>query len=113
MRYYLVLTILACGFIGCITAYDPPLCFQGDTGIGCTELIDPHPEFACDSHDRVAHAGVEEICDGIDNDCNGQIDSRSCETICGYGGQVCDEFGVWGECNTPVLNDAGLCEGMS
>ncbi|MGN6108045.1 MAG: MopE-related protein [Kofleriaceae bacterium] len=45
-----------------------------------------------------------EICDGIDNDCDGQVDEdlvRGCSTACGSGTETC-QAGSWGACTAPV-----------
>jgi hypothetical protein len=45
-----------------------------------------------------------EICDNLDNDCNGSIDNnltRACSTACGSGIESCIA-GVWRNCNAPV-----------
>jgi len=110
MRNWLFLIIFVGSYGGCIEEYTPPLCNDASDGSNCTTPLNLHD---CDSNDRVAHAGEPEICDGIDNDCDGQTDTRECETICGIGGQVCDEFGIWGFCNTPIPTEDGLCSGMS
>ncbi|NVB79548.1 MAG: VWA domain-containing protein [Kofleriaceae bacterium] len=72
-----------------------------------------------------------EICDGIDNDCDGLVDedvTRSCSTACGAGTETCSA-GTWGACDAPQPttetcdgddndcdgevdeDDSGLCSG--
>lgn len=58
----------------------------------------------------IVTTNTNEICDEIDNDQDGQTDSRSCQTVCGFGGQVCDENGVWGACNAPTPRPDGRCD---
>lgn len=48
-------------------------------------------------------APTAEICDGIDNDCNGVIDDgliRACQTACGSGVETCNQ-GKWQGCTAP------------
>jgi hypothetical protein len=70
----------------------------------------------------VAGAPSLEICDGKDNDCNGQIDenlTRACYTgpsgtqgvgECKAGIQICTN-GVWGTCQGEVLPQSEICDG--
>ena len=54
-----------------------------------------------------------ETCDGIDNDCNGQVDdnlSRSCSNACGVGSETCSA-GNWGGCDAPQPK-AEACDGV-
>ncbi|TNE51199.1 MAG: hypothetical protein EP343_03675 [Deltaproteobacteria bacterium] len=64
-----------------------------------------------------------EVCDNIDNDCNGQIDdnlSRSCYSgptgtqgvgLCKAGEQVCSA-GQWGACNNEVKPTTEICDNL-
>jgi len=54
-----------------------------------------------------------ETCDGVDNDCNGQVDdnlSRSCSNACGVGAETC-HAGNWGGCDAPQPK-AEKCDGV-
>ncbi len=54
-----------------------------------------------------------ETCDGVDNDCNGEVDdhlSRSCSNACGVGAEIC-HAGNWGACDAPQPA-AETCDGV-
>ncbi|MBT5022998.1 PQQ-binding-like beta-propeller repeat protein [Candidatus Woesearchaeota archaeon] len=64
----------------------------------------------CDDSNANSFPGNPEVCDNIDNDCDGIVDklTRICETICESGLETC-ENGVWSECSakepkTEILN---------
>ena len=55
-----------------------------------------------------------EVCDGKDNDCNGQIDdnlTKQCSNTCGSGTQRCVS-GKWEACNPKGSRDCGVTKGI-
>lgn len=54
----------------------------------------------------------EEICDNIDNDCDGKIDNikKNCSSACEVGEQLC-VGGVWGACDAKQPADE-ICNGL-
>ena len=82
------------------------LCIDGDldgygTGPGCMGMD-------CDDADNTAYFGAEEVCDSVDNDCDGDIDDNPID-----GNQDCDT-GFAGQCaEGRTVCNSGIIECMS
>jgi hypothetical protein len=75
--------------------------YQADSGVMLGNALD-----------SVAIKVSAEVCDGLDNDCDGVIDNgmtRSCANGCGGGTETCTN-GVWGGCTAPAVGPE-LCDG--
>ncbi len=94
------------------------------TPIGCPGGPEPLPDVDgdgvaagadCDDQDASVHPGAGEVCNGRDDDCDGQTDgglTRACASTCGAGFEHC-ERGQWTDCDAPEpveCRDPDSCE---
>ncbi|MBN2799393.1 MAG: hypothetical protein JXX28_09625 [Deltaproteobacteria bacterium] len=100
MRY--LLPLLALSFFAC--RKEEPVDLDGDT-------VSPPED--CDDLNAAAHPGAEERCDGVDNDCDGNIDNDAVDALTFYADLDQDGYGDAGAptaaCEAPpghVTNDA-------
>jgi len=66
-----------------------------------------------DALDAIAVSVTEEVCDGLDNNCDGDIDeglSRGCSSACGLGHETCVD-GLWTGCDAPEP-ETEVCDGV-
>jgi hypothetical protein len=90
-----------------------PVCTDGDedgafVGEGCSPLD-------CDDSDPTRYPAAAEVCDSVDNDCDGSVDEETDllndSDNCGLCGQTCDTTTTEGICRAGVCQPAGCADG--
>ncbi|MBN2800878.1 MAG: hypothetical protein JXX28_17205 [Deltaproteobacteria bacterium] len=80
---------------------EEPVDLDGD---GATADLD------CDDLDGSAHPGAEETCDGVDNDCDGEVDNGAVDALTWYGDADGDGFGDAASAVDACVAPAGYVE---
>jgi hypothetical protein len=75
---------------------------DGD-GFSAGPDCDPNAQLDCNDDNPQTSPASRELCDGLDNDCDGVIDDslrRACSNRCGDGAEFC-RAGQWQDCTAP------------
>lgn len=95
MKRLLFLSLLACS--GCASGLNPP----GEAYRGVDLDYDGYDTYTdCDDTDPSAHPDAAEICDGVDNNCDGQVDISAVDEPTWYIDWDGDGFGKSSQLNT-------------
>ncbi len=87
-----------------------------DSGKGTGDAVDADGDGMsgdddCDDADATAYSGAEEVCDGVDNDCDGTADNNATDATLWYADADGDGVGADGEgtsaCAAPTETDVG------
>ncbi|MBN2798189.1 MAG: hypothetical protein JXX28_03510 [Deltaproteobacteria bacterium] len=96
MRTLSLFSLLSLSLLGC--RKEEPVDLDND---GTTADLD------CDDLDASAHPGAEEVCDGVDNDCDGEVDNGALDALSFYADGDGDGYGDAGAAIEACAQPAG------
>jgi len=126
----LLTDLLHCGSCNndCVLYQATADCVAGQcTVIQCDENSYDLNELPADGCEYSCTVSGEEICDGFDNDCDGDVDegAEDCNCLamalqpcgtnegeCNIGFQLCGNDGAWGDCLVEVIPQPEECDGL-